>query len=71
MPGETPSNIRPRILTLTFLLGAMVGIGAYLVVKAVQQQNYALTAVFLVLVLGAVPLVKELMRLRQQLRADE
>ena len=59
------ADLRKRMLFLSGVLGVMAGVGAYLLYKAVQRDNFALVAVLLPMLIAAIPLVKSLRRLNE------
>lgn len=63
--SDTKKDVEKRILLLTFMLGVMAGVGAYLLYKASQGQNVALVAVVLPMALTSIPLIKSLRELVQ------
>ena len=65
MTPQTPAETRKRILFLSVVLGAMVGVAVYLIVKVLQLQNFVLLVVLLPLAIVAVPLVRNLRALRK------
>lgn len=65
MSSEIRSEVKKQIVLLLVLLGLMSGIGAYLVMKAIQQEDVTAIAVILPLVLMGSLLVRTIVRLRR------
>jgi hypothetical protein len=65
------AELRKRIGFVSFMLGVMAGIGAFLIVAAIQKQKPALSAIVIALFVTAIPLAKSLPLLRRQLREQE
>lgn len=66
MPQQFSSDIRKRILFIIVLLGIIAGVGMYLVLKAVRQDNYVLLAILPALAMSAIPMLTSLSRLKRQ-----
>lgn len=68
MTDDTPAAIRKRVLFISVVLGAMVGVTLYLIVKSIDRDRPEMIAVILPMLLIAIPLIRTLSNLRGRSR---
>jgi len=63
--ADDVTETKKRIRFLAVALGFMVGVGGYLVFKALTEDRFVLLVAILPMVIFAVPMAKTLMELRK------
>lgn len=69
MSRDEDAETRRRILFMIAMLGVMLGVCGYLVLKVFQNQNFVLLVVLPVVFLTAIPMIREIVRLRMAQRS--